>query len=99
MFSITGQVTNVFHTPGGKRKDGSSYDSETKMQIMGNTFLSNGEKKAELVTLTMPLSWVEPVKRCLGKELTFPCGIFVSGGVLRPFISESTPIPASLTSK
>jgi hypothetical protein len=99
MFAITGQVQNVFSTPSGTRKDGTKYESETKVQIMGTTTLSNGEPKMELVTLSVPPGWAIEIKKHQGKQVTLPCSLFASGGVVKPFIHGDASLPENLRSK
>lgn len=87
MFTITGTLQNIFTTPAGKGKDGSEYASTVKAQIMGETILKSGGKKIELLTLTLPPNLVTEATESLGTEVTWPCGIFVSGGKITPFLT------------
>lgn len=87
MFSITGRLTNIFEQPGGQGKDGKAYPAISKAQIMGNVVLKNGEKRIELLTLSVPPNRLPELKACLNTDVTLPCGIFVSGGRITPFLT------------
>jgi len=87
MFSIHGKLHNLFEQPGGKGKDGKEYPSQIKAQIMGDVELKNGEKRAELLTLSVPQNRVKELKEQIGMDVSLPCGIFVSGGKIQPFLT------------
>jgi hypothetical protein len=53
MFTLTGQVINVFVTPTGVNKSsGEEYGGQDKVQVLGDIPLPNGETKKDIVTLT-----------------------------------------------
>lgn len=86
MFSVTGRLEKIFETPAGKGKDGQAYEATVKAQIMGEIVLKNGETKLELLTLTIPPRMVAEAKSCLKTDVTWPCGLFVSGGKITAFL-------------
>ena len=46
-------MINVFETPKGLTKDGKEYGGESKIQVMYENTLANGEKRTEMETLTV----------------------------------------------
>ena len=53
MFILSGTLINIFETPKGKDKDGQEYGGDFKLQILHENTLRNGEKRADLVELTV----------------------------------------------
>lgn len=54
MFALCGQVLNVFVQPGGvSKKTGEEYEARDKVQLLGELPLQDGQKRMELVTLTV----------------------------------------------
>ena len=52
MFTLCGQVANVYVQPGGtSKKTGEDFDPRDKVQILGHLPVSTGGHKLELVTL------------------------------------------------
>ena len=48
-----GHLINVFETPKGVTKDGKEYGGESKIQVMYENTLANGEKRTDMETLTV----------------------------------------------
>lgn len=94
MFTVSGKVLQVFTAPEGKTKDGQSYGGDAKLQLLGEVTLKNGEKKNDLLTLSMPQGWVEKIKAWVGKDITVPCGLYASGGVVKPYIPDNAVLPS-----
>lgn len=89
MLSLTGQLINVFNSPKGE-KDGKEYGGQSKIQILGEVVLQNGEAKNELVTLTTH----EPslFSELTGKTISVPVSCFANGKSVTYFIPKgSTP--------
>ena len=63
MLVLEGILINAFETPKGKTKEGKEYGGESKIQVLYENTLVNGEKRTELETLTV--SDLTPYK---GKE-------------------------------
>ena len=62
MLVLEGILINVFETPKGVTKDGKEYGGESKIQVMYENTLANGEKRTEMETLTVPIphpTWQE----------------------------------------
>ena len=54
MFTLCGQVANVYVQPGGtSKKTGEEYDPRDKVQILGHVPLQGGGTKLDLVTLNV----------------------------------------------
>jgi hypothetical protein len=87
MFYISGKLTKLFEQPGGKGKDGKDFPSQMKAQIMGELTLKNGEKKDELLTLSVPPKIVAQLKEQIGCDVTLPCGIFAQNNKITPYLT------------
>ena len=55
MLVLEGILINVFETPKGVTKDGKEYGGESKIQVMYENTLANGEKRTEMETLTVSI--------------------------------------------
>lgn len=53
MLVLEGILINAYETPKGVTKDGKEYGGESKIQVMYETMLQNGEKRTEMETLTV----------------------------------------------
>jgi hypothetical protein len=93
MFSITGQVLQVFKAPEGKTKAGDSYGGDYRLQLLGTQRLKNNETKKELVTLSMPSKWGIELYKCVGSTITLPVSLMASGNVVRAFIPDGEELP------
>ena len=51
--NLEGILINVFETPKGVTKDGKEYGGESKIQVMYENKLANGEIRTEMETLTV----------------------------------------------
>ncbi len=87
MFSINGEIENIFVQPGWKSKDGNINPDQVKVQIKGTMDLKNGEQRIELLTLTIPQNRVQELRELKGTTVTLPCGIFASNGKIVPFLT------------
>lgn len=75
MFTITGEVRNVFYQPGQVDKEtGVLKQGSYKVQILGEMPVNGGGSKEDLITLTIPEGInFEPLKKRL---VRFPLGFF-----------------------
>ncbi len=75
MFTLTGQVVHVFEQPGRIDKEtGEVGKSSTKVQIMGNMPVKNGEQRLDMITLTVEdRKTYEELKK---KTVRLPLGFF-----------------------
>lgn len=80
MFLLQGKLINIFETPKGKTKDGENYGGDDRIQVMHEIMLSNGEKRVELVDLTV--KDVSPYKDKLNVPVSIPVTLSVWQGKL-----------------
>lgn len=80
MFMLSGKLINIFETPKGKDKDGHEYGGDFKLQILHENTLRNGEKRADLVELTV--SDTLPYKDKLNATVSVPVAVSVWQGKL-----------------
>jgi len=75
MFTMTGQVINVYVTPKGlNRKTQEEFGGDDKVQIMGDIPLDNGQSKKELVEIrtTEPNTF----QKLIGKPVSLPISFY-----------------------
>jgi len=93
MLTLNGQVLNVFDSAASTdRETGEIRPAKTRVQIMAENELQNGQKRIDLVTLSVdnPSLYHELV----GKHISVPVGAFVaSGAVLYYALKGQKPIP------
>lgn len=88
MLQLEGQIINVFEAPKGTNKDGQEYGGQSKVQLLGQVWLKNGESKSELLTLTCEGSVFAPL---VGKKIQVAVGaIAPSKGTIIYFIPQGT---------
>lgn len=87
MLTLTGQLINVFNSPKGE-KDGKEYGGQSKIQLLGEVVLQNGEAKNELVTLTTH----EPsfFSELTGQLISVPVSCFANGKSITYFIPKGS---------
>lgn len=73
MLTLTGTVVNVFETPKGTLGDGKEYGGKWKVQFMAEQLLRNGQKKAEIVDLS--IDDPRPFEALKGQETTVDVGV------------------------
>lgn len=93
MFTVTGQVINVFKAPEGKTKAGEAYGGDNRIQLLGTIRLKTGGIKNELITLTMPPKWGLELFNRVGKVISLPVALMASGNVVKAYIPEVEEIP------
>lgn len=85
MFTLCGQVANVYVQPGGvSKKTGEEYDPRDKVQILGHLPLPEGGKRLELVTLNVEDA--RPFMAAQGKTIRVPVGCYALGRTVGYFI-------------
>lgn len=92
MLTLTGQVMNVFATPAGVGKDGQPYPASSKVQIMAENELKNGDKRIEL--LTMSTETPHEFESLVGRSVRVPVGVFVSGNTPAFYIVKTGRVEA-----
>jgi len=90
---MTGEVFNVLLTPTGTNRNGEQYGGDHQVQIMGETILTNGEKRKELVTLRT--DHPEAFKKLLGKTIAVAIGAFVRNGSIVYYMQKGA-LPATV---
>lgn len=86
MLMMTGEMINTLITPKGTSREGREYGGDHQIQIMGESVLTNGEKRKELVTLRTDTP--EYFKDYIGKTVIFPVGCFVSNSSIIYYIEK-----------
>lgn len=91
MLKLIGILAGVFTSPKGvNRETGAEYGGQSKLQVMAENVLKNGEKKMELVNLTTDNP--EIFKPFLNKPIELPVSAFVmNGGLLFTMPSDAKP--------
>jgi hypothetical protein len=75
MFTLVGQLVNVYQNPTGVNKDtGEEYGGQDKIQILGNIPLKNGEIRKDLITLTTDQG--EQASKLVGRSVTAPVAFY-----------------------
>lgn len=79
MLSLTGTVINVYESPKGVMKEtGEIYGGQSRIQLMCENVLKNGQKRMDLVDLSV--GDVSAYRDALGKPVSVPVGVYVSNG-------------------
>lgn len=95
MFTLCGQVANVYVQPGGtSKKTGEAFDPRDKVQILGHVPLQDGKNKLDLVTLNVEDARV--FQALQGKVIRVPVGVYAVGKSVGYFIPQGSK-PAVLT--
>lgn len=95
MFTLCGQVANVYVQPGGtSKKTGEVFDPRDKVQILGHVPLQGGGLKLELVDLKVEDATI--FKQYQGKDIRVPVGVYALGKTVGFYIPQGAK-PAPLT--
>ena len=79
MLTLNGTILNIYESPKGTNKTtGEVYGGQHRIQVMCENTLQNGEKRMEMVDLT--IGDVSPYRQLLGKPVRVPVGVYVAGG-------------------
>lgn len=82
MLTLNGQVINVFEMAAyTDKKTGEVSPAKSKVQIMAENTLQNGQARMELVTLTVDTP--DAYQRLVGRQVRVPVGAFVSGSAIQ----------------
>ena len=92
MFTITGEVKNVFYQVGQADKEtGEVKEGSHKVQILGEMPVKGGDARLDLVTLTIPEGI--DFKALLGLSVSCPIGVFAPAkGVITYFIPKGSSV-------
>lgn len=87
MFTLCGQVANVYVQPGGtSKKTGEAFDPRDKVQILGHIPLQGGGSKLDLVTLNVEDARL--FQAAQGKTIRVPVGVYAVGKTVGYFIPQ-----------
>ena len=79
MLTLNGTVANIYESPKGVNKTtGEAFGGQHRIQIICENTLQNGEKRIELVDLT--IDEVAPYREAIGKPVRVPVGVYVASG-------------------
>lgn len=79
MLSLTGTVINVYESPKGVMKEtGEIYGGQSRIQLMCENVLKNGQKRMDLVDLSVTDAL--PYRDSIGKPVSVPVGVYVNAG-------------------
>lgn len=94
MFTLCGQVANVFVQPGGiRKKDGEAYEARDKVQILGKLPIPGGGHRLELIDLGTDNA--EEFRAFAGQMIRVPVGMYATGKAVNYFIPKGAkPLPA-----
>lgn len=85
MFTLCGQVANVYVQPGGvSKKTGEEFDPRDKVQILGELPLPDGGKRLELVTLNTEDARL--FEQAVGRRVRVAVGFYAVGKSVGYFI-------------
>ena len=95
MFTLCGQVANVFVQPGGvSKKTGEEYDARDKVQILGELPMPEGGKRLDLITLNTEDARL--FQQAIGKRVRVAIGMYAVGKSVGYFIPRGAK-PALVT--
>ena len=95
MFTLCGQVANVFVQPGGvSKKTGEEYDARDKVQILGEIPMPEGGKRLDLITLNTEDARL--FQQAIGKRVRVAIGMYSVGKSVGYFTPRGAK-PAVLT--
>lgn len=87
MFTLCGQVMNVYIQPGGvSKKTQEEYDPRDKVQILGQLPLPTGGHRLELVTLNTEDARL--FEQAVGKTVRVPVGFYAVNRSVGYFIPQ-----------
>lgn len=90
MYSVKAKVLNLFSIPASEK-----YDASWKVQLLGETELQDGQKKNEMLTLSVPQDVFNGLAGREGEDVTMPISFFVSNNRLNPFFPKGAKLNES----
>ena len=97
MFTLCGQVANVFVQPAGtSKKTGEEYEAKAKVQILGQIPMPNGGHRVDLVTLGVDDS--AQFKSLIGQRIRVSIGVYASGRSVGYFLPKGA-VPQVATTR
>lgn len=90
MLTLNGKVVNVYESDKGVNKTtGESFGGQSRIQLLCENHLKNGETKIELVDLTVDDA--TKYRKAIGTPVTVPVGVYVSAGRAAFFALKGAP--------
>lgn len=80
MYQITATLINSFI-----KEKTEKYDASFKLQLLGDTWLKDGQVKKEVVTLSVPQKMYQRYQGQIGTEITLPLAFFARNNSVVPF--------------
>ena len=95
MLEMVGTLENTFTAPTGvNKKTGEEYGGQHRIQLMAETIMQNGEKRLEMVTLTVEN--LQPYRDYLKQSIRLPVGCFARNNGISFYVPKgSIPEPAT----
>lgn len=79
MLTLNGTLANIYESPKGVNKTtGEAFGGQHRLQVMCENTLQNGEKRIELIDLT--IDDVTPYREALGKPVSVSVGVYINAG-------------------
>ena len=92
MLTLNGIVQNVFDTPESTdRKTGEVRAAASRIQVLAENILQNGQKRMELVTLKVRDA--KPYTALIGRAVRVPVGAVVSGSAVQFYALNEAGVP------
>jgi len=85
MYYVKAKVSNLFHVPANTEK---GYPATYKVQLLGDMVMQDGQKRLEMINLSVPLEVYDRLKDKVNQEVTLPVGFFVQRGQLVAFFPK-----------
>jgi hypothetical protein len=76
MLTLNGTVLNTYVAPKGTNKDGEEYGGNSRIQLLCENTLKNGEIKQDLIDLNLD----DADKYAKGEIVSIPVGVYVVAG-------------------
>ena len=80
MYEITATLINTFI-----KEKTDKYPASYKLQLLGDTFLKDGQLKKDIVTLSVTPEIYQEYDSQIGTEITLPVAFFARDNVVQPF--------------
>ena len=94
MLTLNGSVLSVFDTAASTdRKTGEVRPASTRVQIMAENTLENGQKRFDMVNLKVHNG--DTYRKLAGKHVSVPVGAFVANGSILYYALKETPQTAA----
>jgi hypothetical protein len=91
MFTLTGQVVNVYVAPKGiSKKTGEEFGGDDKVQIMGQIPVDGGQFRLDVITLSTDKG--DLFRGVLNEEITLPVAFWARQSTVGYYIPRGVPL-------